>query len=154
MFRIHALPAARFSPLFDLSDDELTKRRACRVTVDATPGYPCRVSLTDAAIGERAILLNYLHQPSNTPFRASHAIYVRELARQAHPDINEVPEMLLRRHLSLRAFDADGWLVTAELATGHAISDVIRSIFDDEAVDSIHLHTAKLGCYLAGATRA
>jgi hypothetical protein len=154
MFQIHALQAAQFAPLFGLSDDELSAQRACRITVDATPGYPCRVSLADAEVGERVILLNYLHQPSDNPYRASHAIYVREQACQAHPRIDEVPQMLIRRPLSLRAFDADDWLVTAELATGHATSDSIRSIFDNEAVAYIHLHTAKLGCYLASVTRA
>jgi hypothetical protein len=154
MFQIHALQAAQFTPLFGLSDDELAAQRACRITVDATPGYPCRVSLADAEIGERVILLNYLHQPSDNPYRAAHAIYVREKAQQACPRINEVPKMIGCRPVSLRAFDADDWLVTAELATGHAISKAIESIFDNEEVAYIHLHTAKLGCYLASATRA
>ena len=44
MFQIHALQAAQFTPLFGLSDDELAAQRACRITVDAKPGYPCRVS--------------------------------------------------------------------------------------------------------------
>ena len=154
MFQIHALQAAQFSPLFGLSDDELAAQRACRVTVDATPGYPCRVSLADAEAGERVILLNYLHQPSNNPYRASHAIYVREKAHQAFPDINEVPEMLVSRPLSIRAFDADDWLVNAELAAGKAISDAIESSFANPEAAYIHLHTAKLGCYLARVTRA
>jgi len=154
MFQIHALQAARFAPLFELRDDELAAQRACRITVDATPGYPCRVSLADADIGERVLLLNYLHQASNNPFRASHAIYVRESAHQAHPRINEIPEMLLCRSLSLRAFDANDWLVAAELAAGQETGDAIGSIFDNEEVAYIHLHTARLGCYLARATRA
>lgn len=154
MFQIHALDAARFAPLFDLSDEELTAQRACRMTVDATPGYPCRVSLADAEVGERVILLNYLHQPADNPYRASHAIFVRENAQQTYPRMDELPEMLLHRPLSLRAFDANDWLVTAELATGQATSDAIGSIFDSEEVAYIHLHTAKLGCYLARVTRA
>jgi hypothetical protein len=154
MFQIHALQAAQFTPLFDLADDELAAQRACRITVDTTPGYPCRVSLSDAEIGERVILLNYVHQPSDNPYHASHAIYVREKADQAYPRIDEVPGMLLCRPLSIRAFDADDWLVNAELAEGHAISHAIESSFDNPEVAYIHLHTAKLGCYLARVKRA
>jgi len=154
MFQIHALEAARFAPLFGLADDELAAQRACRMTVDNVRGYPCRVSLTDAKPGERVILLNYEHQPSNNPFRSSHAIFVREKARQAHPGIDEVPEMLVARHLSIRGFDADDWLVDAGLAAGHAISSAIESTFANPEVAYIHLHNAKLGCYLAKVTRA
>lgn len=154
MFQIHALEAAQFTPLFGLSDDELVAQRARRSTVDTTPGYPCRVSLADAEIGERVILLNYLHQPSDNPYRASHAIYVREKAQQAYPRIDEVPEMLVCRPLSIRGFDADDWLVNAELADGHAISHAIESSFGNPKVAYIHLHTAMLGCYLARVTRA
>lgn len=154
MFQIHALQAARFTPLFGLADDELAAQRACRITVDAAPGYPCRVSLADVEIGERVILLNYEHQPSDNPFRASHAIYVRENAQQVFPRRDEVPEMLVCRTLSVRAFDADDWLVDAGLAAGRDISNAIESTFNKPEVAYIHLHNAKLGCYLARVTRA
>ena len=112
------------------------------------------MNLADAEIGERVILLNYLHQPSDNPYRHSHAIYVREEAHQAFPRKNQLPEMLLCRLLSLRAFDANDWLMTAELAAGNTISNSIESIFDNDEVAYVHLHTAKLGCYLARVTRA
>ncbi|MFV3456565.1 DUF1203 domain-containing protein, partial [Mycobacterium tuberculosis] len=34
-------------------------------------------------IGDAAILLNYEHQPADTPYRSRHAIFVREGAQQA-----------------------------------------------------------------------
>jgi len=154
MFQIHALEAAQFSPLFGLTDQELAARRAYRTTVDATPGYPCRISLEDAEVGERVILLNYEHQPADNPFRASHAIYVREEAQQAHPCIDEVPQILVSRTLSIRAFDADDWLVDAGLAAGKDVSNAIESSFENPEVAYLHLHNAKLGCYLATVTRA
>ena len=77
-FRITGLPAEQFQSLFAMSDAELAQRQARRVTADG-PGYPCRVSLTDAAPGDELILLHYQHQDADTPFRASHAIYVRDV---------------------------------------------------------------------------
>jgi hypothetical protein len=48
-FRITGLPAERFSHLFALSDADLAAHGAVRRIADArTPGYPCRVSLTDS----------------------------------------------------------------------------------------------------------
>jgi hypothetical protein len=76
-FRIRALPIAPFAPLFDLSEDELRRRRAVRVVADRAPGFPCRVSLRDAEPGETVLLLNYEHQSADSPYRAGHAIYVR-----------------------------------------------------------------------------
>jgi hypothetical protein len=51
-FRITGLPAEDFAPLFGLSDAELAQRGTVRRIADGrTPGYPCRISLTDAAPG-------------------------------------------------------------------------------------------------------
>ena len=75
---------------------------------DPSPGFPCRVSLCDAEPGETVLLVHYEHQPAASPFRASHAVYVRRGAVQAHPAPGEVPEMLRRRLLSVRAFDDAG----------------------------------------------
>ena len=51
-FQLEGIPYRPFAPLFALSDQELQKMNARRVIADAQPGYPCRVSLADAAIGE------------------------------------------------------------------------------------------------------
>ena len=57
-FQIHALPAEHFQPLFRMSEQELASVRATRMVVDTKPGYPCRVSLADAEVGETVILVN------------------------------------------------------------------------------------------------
>lgn len=41
-----------FEPYFQMSDAPLADHRARRVTADAFPGFPCRVSPEDAAPGE------------------------------------------------------------------------------------------------------
>ena len=54
------------------------------------------------------LLLNYVHQPADTPYKASHAIFVREGAERAYVGVDEAPECLRGRMLSLRAFDSLG----------------------------------------------
>ena len=73
-FRIIGLPAEPFADLFSLSDEALRARRAVRRIADAKPGYPCRISLTDAEPGEEVVLVHYAHQPSDSPYRSSHAV--------------------------------------------------------------------------------
>jgi len=152
MFRISALPIEPFAPLFSLDDAALAERQARRVVADSAS--PCRVSLTDAGPGDTLILADYEHQDADTPFRASHAIYVREGAVQALPEANEVPEQLRKRILSLRGFDAEGMMLAADLADGLVLEDGIAALFADPAVAYIHLHFAKQGCYAARADRA
>jgi hypothetical protein len=41
------------------------------MTVDEFPGFPCRVSLQDAEIGEEVILLPYQHHKTNSPYQAN-----------------------------------------------------------------------------------
>lgn len=136
-----------FLPLYGMSDSELAANRARRVTADG-PGYPERVELRDAAPGETLLLVNYEHQPAETPFRASHAIYIREGATEA-ASVAGLPDVLRRRLLSLRGFSADGMLVDADVGDGQAANSVIERLFANGAVDYVHAHAARPGCYLA-----
>ena len=153
-FQIHALSPAPFAPLFAMSDDELRSRLATRITVDAKPGYPCRVSLADAEIGETVILVNFEHQPADSPYQASHAIFVREHAGQALPAAGSVPEALASRLISVRAFDDKHFLVNADVVDGSRLSESIPAMFQDPEVAYLHLHHAKPGCFAARVTRA
>lgn len=153
-FQIHALPEADFADVFALSDQELAEAGATRMTVRESPGTPCRVSLSDAEIGETVILLNYEHQPGHSPYRARHAIYVREGASQANPAIGEVPDMIASRLISLRGFDAAHMMIEAEAVEGRDVADALATAFENDAVSYIHLHFAKPGCFAARVTRA
>ena len=56
-FQISALKAEQFSHLFGLDDTALRAMGITPMTADAMPGFPCRVSLEDAPIGSRVLLL-------------------------------------------------------------------------------------------------
>ncbi len=153
-FQISGLPLAPFAPLFALSDAELADRAIVRKVVEESPGTPCRVSLQDADVGERVLLLNYEHLPVSSPYRATHAIFVRERAVEAKPRVNEVPEVLARRLLSLRAYDSKGMMQTADVVQGREIRPAIEAMFADPKVEYIHAHNAKPGCFAARIDRA
>jgi hypothetical protein len=148
-FQIQALPAARFQPLFGQPDTFLAAQGVVRVTATKSPGFPCRVSLMDATEGETLLLLNYEHQSAPTPYRASHAIFVREGAIEATPAPGDIPEVLRRRFLSVRAFDASHMMLDADVTEGTTLEPLIARMFADRAVAYLHLHNAKPGCYAA-----
>lgn len=152
-FCISGLPAERFIPLFALDDAELAPFGAHRTMADERPGFPCRVTLADAERGERVLLLNYEHQPANTPYRAAHAIYVRESAVQTARAIDTIPESLRLRMLSVRAFDAAGMMRDADLTPGAELATLIERFLADPATAYLHVHFAKRGCYAARVDR-
>ena len=151
-FRISGLPAEPFQHLFALDDAALRRQGAIR-RVAEDGGYPCRVSLTDAKAGEEVILVNYEHQDADTPYRSRHAVYVRAGERR-YESVGEVPEQLRKRLLSVRAFDAHGMMVDADVTDGRALEAQIDRFFADERVAYLHLHYARPGCYAARVDRA
>jgi hypothetical protein len=153
-FQISALDREQFSHLFGQDDDVLSKNGVQRVVADSDFGYPCRVSLEDAAVGESLLLMNYEHQPADTPYRSSHAIFVRERATQAQLAPNEIPEVLSKRLLSVRAFDAAGIMLDADVVVGQQLEALIERLFANESADYLHIHNAGRGCFAAAVRRS
>ncbi len=152
-FKISALEKDEFSHLFGLDDEALAKHGARRMKVDVNHGYPCRVTLKDAEIGESVLLLNYEHLAVDTPYRSTHAIFVREGASTRSPIVNRIPDQLQLRLLSIRAFDVDGMMVDADVVDGTECEPLIQRMLDDQRVDYLHIHNARPGCYAARVDR-
>jgi hypothetical protein len=153
-FQITGLSSAPFRHLYGLSDEELALRGVKRYTADKKPGFPDRIEMRDVEIGEKLLLLNHMCQPADTPYRATHAIFVREGADSAYQRINEVPDVMRTRLLSLRAYDAAGMMVDADVVDGKDVESVIRRFFESANVAYIHAHNAKRGCYSGRIDRA
>lgn len=153
-FQINPLPKSNFDGLFDLTDAELAQRKAFRVTADKSPGFPCRVSLADAEIGEDLILLNYQHLDESSPYDATHAIYIRKDVDEVWPAPGDVPDVLSRRLLSVRGFDAQNLIAVADIVEGVDLKAKLDEMFEDPAIVFIDVHNAMRGCFAAKATRA
>jgi hypothetical protein len=153
-FRITGLAAAQFERLFGLADDELARHHARRCIADQPAGFPDRIELRHAAPGETLLLVNYTHQPAASPYRAAHAVFVLEGARTAFDRVDDVPEVLRPRVLSLRAFDAQHLMVDADLVDGREVESLIERLLADPQVAYVHSHYAKRGCYACRIDRA
>ena len=153
-FQIVALPLEPFTRFFALDDEALRAKGAKRYVADRQPGFPCRVSLRDAAPGERVVLVPFKHQDADSPYRASGPIFVREQAHRADVAANEVPELLRTRILSVRAYDTDGLMIDADVVDGRELELLIGRLFSDERVEYLHVHFARPGCFACRIDRA
>ena len=148
-FRVSGLPVAPFVHLFGLDDAALAARGVKRCVVDEKPGFPDRVEMRDLEIGEHALLLNYAHQDADTPFRASHAIFVGEGSRETYARVNAIPEVMRLRTIGLRAFDTTGMMLDADIADGMELQALIERLFANSDTAYIHAHYARRGCFAA-----
>lgn len=153
-FRISGIDPAPFQHLFAMSDDELMAQRAKRYVADSKPGFPCRISLEDAAPGELVILAPYTHQTAATAYQASGPIFIREDAKARFEAFDFVPEQLAVRLLSLRAYDEAGMIVDADVVEGAELERHIERLFGSAETAYIHAHFARRGCYAARIDRA
>lgn len=146
-YRVRGLNADPFQQYFGLSDADLADQGIYRYRVDASPGFPCRIEMRDLEPGETALLLNHEYLPIASPYRGRHAIFVREGAHLAFDEVGVVPEVMTRRMIALRAYDARGFIVDADIAEGDSIEPLILKLFENPETRFIHAHNAKRGCY-------
>jgi hypothetical protein len=152
-FRVRGLSPDLFRELFSLSDEELARRGALRL-VAHDPQLPCRVSLAHAPLGDELLLLNFEHQPGDTPYRSRHAIYVSRSAERAFDGIDVVPQAILTRFVSVRAFDARDMMIDADVIDGTQAAGLFERLLANPATAYLQVHNAKRGCYSARVERA
>ncbi|MGH8863585.1 MAG: DUF1203 domain-containing protein [Burkholderiales bacterium] len=146
-YTLRGLAPALFESLFGLDEEALAARGMCWISVDAPVGFPCRISLEDAPVGERVLLLPFVHQDSHSAYRASGPIFVRRDVREARHVVGELPPYLTRRLLSVRAYDAADDMVEADVIDGAAAAPLIERFLARDEISYLHLHFAKRGCY-------
>lgn len=152
-FVITGLSPEPFRHLFGLPDEVLRKQNIVRRTADAKPGYPCRITLEDAAPGETLLLLNHQSHTAATPYASRYAIFVRESAAAARTFRDELPPVLVNRPIALRLFSEDGMLVGADMGVNGELAAKIEAAIARPDVAYIHAHNAMHGCFVAEVRR-
>jgi Protein of unknown function (DUF1203) len=148
-FYVRGLEAEPFADLFQLTDDQLNTMGIRRVHADEPDAYPCRVSLTRAAVGNELLLLNHAHQKTaSSPYRASGPIFVSRHGRTGYYR-DELPPIMRNRLLSLRAYDADAIMIDAEVGEGEQVLALIDRFLADPNVAHVDAHFARRGCFAA-----
>ncbi len=146
-FQVTAIPLEDVRHFLTMDDQALANAGMQRLTVDTHPGYPCRLSLEDAQVGEQVLAFSYCHHPAASPYRASGPVFVRTDAAQAKLAPNVIPDMLLHRLLSLRVYDPGGMMIDAHTLEGIELAERIQAIFADDQAAYIQVHNAGPGCF-------
>lgn len=146
---VEGLDPAPFAPLFALGDEELAKRGIRRVIVSENPGisYPCRVSLDYPEAGEELLLLNFRHlDVPGSPYRAEGPVFVRRNARR-YARSGIYPPIAMQRMMSLRAYDAEGMMLEAEVEEKDGLKVQIAEWFARPEIVHVDIHSMRRGCF-------
>lgn len=146
-FIISGIQQNEVEQLFRMNEKELRAKGICKIKVDEKPGFPCRVSLEDANIGEEILAFNYEHHKVNSPYRASGPVFIRFGVEEKKLKTNEIPKLLEHRYLSLRTYDIGGIMIDAMTVEGKHLNDAVQEIFANAKAEYIQVHNAKPGCY-------
>src|SRR5688572_27947774 len=98
---------------------------------------------------EELVLVHYVHHAVDTPYRASGPIYVRRAATERAVFRDEVPPLFHPRVLSVRAYDAAGFLREAAIMPGAELAMHVARLFADPNTAHLHAHYAQPGCFAA-----
>ncbi|MEL6968992.1 MAG: DUF1203 domain-containing protein [Bacteroidota bacterium] len=153
-FQVVGLPITLLEELHTLSTEDRKARGIQKCIVDAKPGYPCRLSLADAEVGEEVFLLPYRHHSVDSPYQAAGPVFIRATGQEAALPPNELPEMLKHRFLSLRIYDENAMMIGAQTLEGTGLAEAIQTIFCAPTANYIQVHNARPGCYNCEIRRA
>jgi len=145
-FKITAITNT-YNPLFELTAEALAEKNMVKMLVDATPGFPCRVSLEDAEIGEEVLLLPFEYHKTTSPYKASGPVFIRKNAVKADLTVNEIPKMLFKRQQTLRVYDANGMMIATKSPTADALRKEIETLLKNPIASYIQIHNTNPGCY-------
>ncbi len=152
-FIIQGLEANLFGSLSDQTQDTFNGRPVERHLVTESPGFPCRITLDDAEVGQTVFLLSYEHHCSVSPYAQSGPIFLTVSDSKRGEFVDSIPPALARRTLSLRAYDMAGSMIDAIIVEGREAKAVIDQLFSNADVVGIDAHNASRGCFAAHVTR-
>src|SRR5262245_1150963 len=89
------------------------------VVADERPGFPCRICLRDAEVGERMLLFSYAPFGKAAPYQTLGPIYVHAEPCRPHAE-GGIPDVLRVRLLALRGYDERDRLQECDLVDGVA----------------------------------
>lgn len=152
-YQISGLSPELAKPFEGISDAELAALGAVRMVATSKPGFPCRISLTDAEVGEEIVLFHHVSHDVDSPYRSSYAIFIRTGQTEAAHYTDEIPPVFQGRNLAMRAFGKDAMLKTAILSAPGDADKSIRKLFELDEVVYIDVHNAAYGCFAARVER-
>lgn len=117
---------------------------------------PCRLCLRDTHKGGEHILFSYSpFSENNNPYAEVGPVYIHRECVGPYKNIHTFPpDIKARPWLTVRGYDGENNLHTAELTRGADVEQAIQNVFEDSTVAYIHIRHGVVGCYLMRIERA
>lgn len=143
-------------PLDAPEADRLRAAGGCTYIADSNPGYPCRVCLRDAEVGEELLLVSHDPFVTDSPYRSASPIFIHSAPCDPEPlaSLSALPTQLTLRQLSVRAFDDEAKMIDAAVIDGTELDVTLCAMFTHDAVTTVHVHNAVRGCWATNVVRA
>jgi hypothetical protein len=135
--------------------DRLRAAGGIAYVADEKPGFPCRQCLRDAEIGEEMILVSYDPFEQASPYRSASPIFLhRSSCTNTFDHVDELPQQLTCRNLSVRGFDRAAMMQDGVVIDGRDLQATINDLFANPAIAYLHVHNAGRGCWAAKVRRS
>ena len=108
---------------------------------------PCRHCLRITKPGERLIVFAYQPFASAGPYAEVGPVFVHAADCEAYADRGVFPEDFRNRVLTIRGYNAEGTIETAELSAAGNPEGSIDRLFSNERLSFIHVRNPAWGCY-------
>ena len=146
-FEIVPLPASVAERVRRSRRDDHGNTQLETTIASTNPGYPCRVCLRDAEIGESLLLFSYSAFKRPHPSWSVGPVFIHANDCAPSSDRREVPLQLRIRLLALRSYDDADQMVGCDLVEGAQLEELVERLFEDPLAQYIHVHNARAGCF-------
>jgi hypothetical protein len=117
--------------------------------------FPCRHCLTDLPEERTALLVAHLPFDRDAPFSEVGPIFVCPDECEPYSAIAEVPGIVQRRQVVIRAYDREDRIRYGhhDLVAGTEAEKVINRLLADPDTAYLHVRSAQTGCFLSRVER-
>jgi hypothetical protein len=124
--------------------------------VEVATGYgPCRLCLHTFNEGnDSRILFTYNPFEGLDSYPSPGPIFIHEKKCSPYSAVNEFPADLRNLKLVFEAYGPERWLVLQERIRDGAVEAGIAKMFDQAAVEYIHVRNEEAGCFIAHIERS
>src|SRR5437870_6892912 len=105
-FRVVPIPQAVADRIRETRKDGHGNTGIEPTRADAPRGFPCRVCLEEAKVGEEVLLFSYSPFERPVPYRSVGPVFVHARSCAPYGPRASVPELMRSRLISLRAYDS------------------------------------------------
>jgi hypothetical protein len=115
----------------------------------------CRYCLSDGLPGMQHILFSYRPMADDkNPYTETGPVFIHDHCEQ-YKDIHVFPPAIkTRKHLTIRSYDSNQWLLSGIMSSGEEAESAIEKLFENPGTAYVHVGDASTGCFFLEVVRA